>query len=141
MGEDMTDTAADTAPDNAPDNPPDNLPDNLPANAPGFSSSVSAAVSNPPGRKLPGWQKRLTDFLRANHAQPFQPGRWDCAIWAAGAVEAMTARTISVASAATAPSPRASDASPPKGTTITSPMSRASFRRSPLPSRSRATSP
>ena len=45
---------------------------------------------NPPGRKLPGWKKRLTDFLRDNHARPFAPGRWDCAIWTAGAVAAMT---------------------------------------------------
>ncbi len=45
---------------------------------------------NPPGRKLPGWQARLTDFLRAHHRRPFAPGRWDCAIWTAGAVEAMT---------------------------------------------------
>jgi hypothetical protein len=46
--------------------------------------------ANPPGRKLPGWRNRLTGFLRENHRRPFQPGRWDCAIWAAGAVEAMT---------------------------------------------------
>jgi hypothetical protein len=45
---------------------------------------------NPPGRKQPGWQARLTDFLRANHGRPFAPGEWDCAIWAAGAVQAMT---------------------------------------------------
>jgi hypothetical protein len=44
----------------------------------------------PPSRKLPGWQARLTDFLRANHRRTFAPGKWDCAIWAAGAVEAMT---------------------------------------------------
>jgi hypothetical protein len=47
-------------------------------------------TDNPTGRKLPGWQSRLTDFLRENHRRPFEPGRWDCAIWAAGAVEAMT---------------------------------------------------
>jgi hypothetical protein len=56
----------------------------------GEDMSDNLPDSNPPGRKLPGWQKRLTDFLRDNHARPFQPGRWDCAIWAAGAVEAMT---------------------------------------------------
>ncbi len=74
MGEDMTDTAAETAP----------------ASAPHVSTPDIPSISNPAGQKLPGWQKRLTDFLRANHARPFQPGRWDCAIWAAGAVEAMT---------------------------------------------------
>lgn len=47
-------------------------------------------MDNPPGKKLPGWRHRLTDFLRENHRRPFQPGIWDCAIWAAGAVEAMT---------------------------------------------------
>jgi hypothetical protein len=46
--------------------------------------------TNPLGKKLPGWQVRLADFLRANHRRAFEPGRWDCAIWAAGAVEAMT---------------------------------------------------
>ena len=62
MGEDMSDDLPDS-------NPPD---------------------VNPPGQKLPGWRNRLTAFLRDNHARPVAPGRWDCAIWAAGAVEAMT---------------------------------------------------
>ena len=81
MGEDMSDMSpedgreADAPPPEVtpatrePGNPPDN---------------------NPPGRKLPGWRNRLTAFLRDNHARPFAPGRWDCAIWTAGAVEAMT---------------------------------------------------
>lgn len=47
-------------------------------------------ADNPPGRKLAGWQDRLVAFLRDNHQRPFQPGVWDCAIWAAGAVQAMT---------------------------------------------------
>ena len=45
---------------------------------------------NPPGNKLPDWRNRLIAFLSANHRRPYEPGRWDCAIWAAGAVEAMT---------------------------------------------------
>jgi hypothetical protein len=51
---------------------------------------ASITLFNPPGRKLPGWRSRLTAFLRDHHARPFVPGRWDCAIWTAGAVEAMT---------------------------------------------------
>lgn len=47
-------------------------------------------ADNPPGRKQPGWQARLTAFLADNYRRPFQPGVWDCAIWAAGAVQAMT---------------------------------------------------
>lgn len=43
-----------------------------------------------PSKKHPGWRHRLTNFLRENHQRPFEPGVWDCAIWAAGAVEAMT---------------------------------------------------
>ena len=76
MGEDMSDSPAGAgkAPDYQSTLTSDALPD----------------PANPPGRKLPGWRKRLTDFLREHHARPFAPGRWDCAIWAAGAVEAMT---------------------------------------------------
>lgn len=42
--------------------------------------------------RLPDWQQRLTDYLRAHHARPFAWGRWDCAIFTAGAVRAMTGR-------------------------------------------------
>ena len=38
------------------------------------------------------WQPRLTDYLRAHHARPFAWGRWDCAIFVAGSVRAMTGR-------------------------------------------------
>ena len=51
-------------------------------------------TDNPTGRKLPGWRARLTNFLRENHQRPFEAGRWDCAIWAAGAVEAMTGEDL-----------------------------------------------
>lgn len=51
-------------------------------------------MDNPAGRKLPGWRHRLVAFLRENHDRPFQPGVWDCAIWAAGAVEAMTGEDL-----------------------------------------------
>jgi hypothetical protein len=55
-----------------------------------MTASIEGLTGNSPGRKLPGWQARLTEFLRANYRRPFEPGRWDCAIWAAGAVQAMT---------------------------------------------------
>lgn len=38
----------------------------------------------------PDWQKRLTDYLRAIHQHPFEYGRFDCALFVAGAVKAMT---------------------------------------------------
>lgn len=40
--------------------------------------------------RLPGWQTRLTAFLAQVARQPFTPGRHDCALFAAGAVEALT---------------------------------------------------
>lgn len=40
--------------------------------------------------RLPDWQDRLTRFLAGRARSPFQPGRHDCATFAAGAVEAMT---------------------------------------------------
>lgn len=36
------------------------------------------------------WQARLTNYLMSVQGQPFRPGRLDCALFAAGAVEAMT---------------------------------------------------
>lgn len=36
------------------------------------------------------WQQRLTEYLVATAATPFRPGQHDCALWAAGAIEAMT---------------------------------------------------
>lgn len=38
----------------------------------------------------PDWRQRLTAYLRARAGQPYRPGRHDCALFAAGAVEAMT---------------------------------------------------
>lgn len=40
--------------------------------------------------RLPYWQVRLTDWLTATARLPFRPGRHDCALFAAGAVRAMT---------------------------------------------------
>jgi hypothetical protein len=41
-------------------------------------------------RKLPDWRERLIAFLSQNRLREFQIGTWDCVIWTAGAVEAMT---------------------------------------------------
>lgn len=41
-------------------------------------------------RKTEGWQLRLAQFLGDAARRPFQPGRHDCALFAAGAVHAMT---------------------------------------------------
>lgn len=41
-------------------------------------------------QRTKGWQKRLTAYVDAQRATPFRPGRMDCALFAAGAVEAMT---------------------------------------------------
>lgn len=40
--------------------------------------------------RLPDWQPRLTAYLEGLRGQPFRWGRLDCAIFVAGAVEAMT---------------------------------------------------
>jgi hypothetical protein len=40
--------------------------------------------------RRPDWQSRLVDYLGRASRMPFQPGRHDCALFAAGAVEAMT---------------------------------------------------
>jgi hypothetical protein len=48
--------------------------------------------TQPVWSRHPDWQQRLTDYLRANHARPFAWGRWDCALFVAGAVRAMTGR-------------------------------------------------
>lgn len=41
-------------------------------------------------RRLPDWRPRLTAYLRAAAGRSFEPGRHDCALFAAGAVQAMT---------------------------------------------------
>jgi hypothetical protein len=40
--------------------------------------------------RRPDWQSRLVAYLGRASRLPFQPGRHDCALFAAGAVEAMT---------------------------------------------------
>ena len=40
--------------------------------------------------RLPDWKPRLIAYLDANVRRPFAPGRHDCALFVAGAVEAMT---------------------------------------------------
>ncbi len=40
--------------------------------------------------RLPDWPARLTRYIAAAATAPFAPGRMDCALFAAGAVAAMT---------------------------------------------------
>ena len=40
--------------------------------------------------RLPDWRTRLEDYLTRVARRPFRPGRHDCALFVAGAVEAMT---------------------------------------------------
>lgn len=40
--------------------------------------------------RLPDWRERLYRYVMAVMNDPFRPGRHDCALFAAGAVEAMT---------------------------------------------------
>ncbi len=40
--------------------------------------------------RLPDWRRRLELYLRDASTRPFRPGRHDCALFAAGAVKAMT---------------------------------------------------
>lgn len=40
--------------------------------------------------RLIGWQSRLTAWLATVSRTPFAPGQHDCALFAAGAIEAMT---------------------------------------------------
>lgn len=40
--------------------------------------------------RLPDWRPRLVAFLTAAQRAPFRPGQHDCALFAAGAVAAMT---------------------------------------------------
>lgn len=40
--------------------------------------------------RQPDWHKRLTDYVAVASSQPYSPGRMDCAIFSAGAIEAMT---------------------------------------------------
>lgn len=40
------------------------------------------------------WRVRLRDYVLGKMGEPFRPGRHDCALFAAGAVEAMTGRDL-----------------------------------------------
>jgi len=40
--------------------------------------------------RLPNWKKRLTAYLAEVVDRPFKPGQHDCALFVAGAVQAMT---------------------------------------------------
>lgn len=41
-------------------------------------------------QRYPDWQSRLDRFLVANRARAFVWGSWDCCLWVASAIEAMT---------------------------------------------------
>lgn len=45
--------------------------------------------------RLPDWKSRLGTYVAGQFNQPFRPGIFDCAIFAAGAVEAMTGVDLS----------------------------------------------
>lgn len=40
--------------------------------------------------RLPDWRRRLAVYLNQSAAEPFEPGKADCALFAAGCIEAMT---------------------------------------------------
>lgn len=41
-------------------------------------------------RRHPLWRQNLNELIRVNALRPFAWGEWDCALWAATAVHAMT---------------------------------------------------
>src|SRR5690349_271236 len=43
-----------------------------------------------PVTRLPDWEERLTEIIRARHRAPFAWGQFDCALFACDAVLAMT---------------------------------------------------
>lgn len=45
-------------------------------------------------KRLPDWRTRLTAYVVDTAHDPFVPGKTDCALWAAGAVEAMTGEDL-----------------------------------------------
>ncbi len=47
--------------------------------------------------RLPDWRARLTDYMGQVVRIPFRPGAHDCALFAAGAVEAQTGRDLAAA--------------------------------------------
>lgn len=49
---------------------------------------MTDAVKRP--KRKPEWRVALTDYIVATAAAPFEPGKVDCGLWAAGAVKAMT---------------------------------------------------
>jgi len=40
--------------------------------------------------RLPDWEERLSDYIRANMDRPFEYGQHDCILFSCGAVEAVT---------------------------------------------------
>lgn len=52
------------------------------------------AVHAPGAARLPGWQSRLAAYLRTRARQPLVWGVNDCALFAAGAVHAITGRAV-----------------------------------------------
>ncbi len=40
--------------------------------------------------RYPNWPARLEKFVQANHKRPFEYGKWDCCLFVAAAIEAMT---------------------------------------------------
>lgn len=51
---------------------------------------LTRPVTFPEFRRLPDWKPRLAAYLSSCARQPFAEGRHDCALFAAGAVGAMT---------------------------------------------------
>lgn len=47
--------------------------------------------------RLPDWRPRLAEFMGAITRQKFRPGQHDCALFAAGAVQAMTGHDLAAA--------------------------------------------
>lgn len=47
-------------------------------------------------KKLPGWQNKLTAYLRECAKQPFRPGSLDCGLFAGGAIKAMTGEDVDI---------------------------------------------
>lgn len=45
-------------------------------------------------KRKPDWQARLISYIGAQAGRPYAEGDWDCALFAAGAVRAMTGRDL-----------------------------------------------
>lgn len=59
-------------------------------------SGVPVAGPSPPtvagagASRLPGWDTRLHELIAANMDRPHEPGQWDCLLFPAASVEAVT---------------------------------------------------